>query len=926
MANTLRISILLALLGSVVPQAIATDAPSDAQMRFFESNVRPLLVEHCNQCHGRNKQEGELRLDSLDAMLTGGDSGPAIVPGEVDESLLIEAVRYESYEMPPSGQLDEKSINVLVEWIAMGAPWPKPNPNQLPELSGGSEFSEEDRSFWAFQPVRNWAVPAVDDHRWSTNPIDQFVYDRLQEEGLEPAPEADRVTLMRRAYFDLIGLPPTPEEVEAFVEDKSADAYAKLIDRLLESPHYGEKWGRYWLDLVRYAETHGYERDSTKPFAWRYRDYVIDSLNQDKPYDQFLREQLAGDEFAQPTAETLIATGYYRLGIWDDEPADRPQAKYDVLDDIVSTTGQVMLGMSIGCARCHEHKKDPIPQEDYYRLLGVFHGITDMNRENLVQIDAEGLSESAVAARNARFSREEALRRDLGKIEADFEKAWAAEQAAAGAASPANPVVYVADSRETPQAWAFLLSEPTADWIEPGYDDAAWPRSGGGFGNPATPGSTVGTGWNTTDIWLRTTFLAKAIPRALTLTIHHDENVEVYLNGERIFAATGYLREYRKVELPAKALQALVTGRNVLAVHCSQTGGGQFIDVGLAESGDALSPAQQFARHARRLLGEDRLAQHNRLQRELAALKKQQAEEASLKVMAVQERGAPPTHVLVRGNAHVPGEQVEPGVPLALGGESIQGEAAATPNQTSGKRLAFAQWLTSKENPLAARVIANRLWQFHFGRGIVPTANDFGRLGEAPTHPELLDWLASELTAGGWKLKAMHRTIMLSSAYRMASGDRAYELEADPANNLFWRFNMRRLTAEEIRDSILAVNGSLNLNMGGPSVYPEMPAAILATSSRPHAAWSHSPAEEQARRSIYVFVKRSLVYPVLADFDLADTDSSCAVRFTTTVPTQSLMMLNSEFASREAAVLAERLRRETPDDVAGQVRRALSLA
>jgi hypothetical protein len=531
--------------------------------------------------------------------------------------------------------------------------------------------------------VRRPAVPRVKNRNWCRSPIDAFLLSRLEAAGLEPAPLADRVTLIRRVTYDLTGLPPTPEEVDSFLEDARVDAYERLVDRLLASPQYGEKWARHWLDLVRYAETNGYERDSAKPFAWRYRDYVIAAFTRDKPFDQFLREQLAGDEIDPASAELLIATGFYRLGIWDDEPADRELARYDGLDGVISTAGQVILGMSINCARCHDHKVDPIPQRDYYRLLAFFQDVTHSD----------------------------------GK-----------------------------DSRE-------------------------------------------------------------------------------------VFDSAG----------------------------------------------------------------------------------------ARIEVMCVATRGSAGTCVLLRGNPNLKGEAVEPGVPEVLG--------AGAPGFVDGpgKRRALADWLADPENPRTARVLVNRLWQHHFGRGIVPTPNDFGGLGEPPTHPELLDWLAANFTDGGWSVKRMHRQIVLSSAYRMSSRATAAGLAHDPSNRLFWRFAMRRLSAEEVRDSILAVAGSINLRAGGPSVCPPIPREVLAGQSVPGKGWPVSPPREAARRSIYIHVKRSLLVPILATYDAADTDASCPVRYTTTVPTQALGLLNGAFSNEQAACFAARLGRDAPGGLADQVRRALRL-
>ncbi len=666
-----------------------------AGIEFFERKVRPLFAENCYSCHGEEKQKGKLRLDSPAAISAGGESGPVIAAGKPDESRMILAVSYkdEELKMPPKTRLSDKQVTDLTEWVKLGAPMPASDvaSNTAPSKKE-FQITEKDRAHWAFQPLARPTVPKVPKgQKPIINPIDAFIHARLNAKRLKANPPATRRELIRRACYDLTGLPPSPTEVEAFVADKSPRAWENLIDRLLDSPHYGEKWGRHWLDLVRYAESNSYERDNPKPHAWRYRDYVIRAFNDDKPYDRFIREQLAGDEFSAPDNDAIIATGFYRLGIWDDEPADKDLARYDGLDDIVSTTGQVFLGLTVDCARCHNHKIDPIPQRDYYRLLSFFQNVT------------------------------------------------------------------------------------------------AYENSGA--------------------------------------------KVEVPLPGN-----------------------------------------------------------------------------------------------AAEKALAVSESGtkAPPTFVLLRGNPKVKGDQVAPGFLQVLGGaEAKLSDARAA--KTSGRRMVLANWIASPENPLTARVMVNRLWQYHFGRGIVRSPNNFGLQGDVPTHPELLDWLASELIALGWKLKPLHRLIMTSQSYQMSSQGRADGLKADPANDLFWCFDMRRLTAEEIRDSILAINGSLNSKMFGPSIYVEIPKEVLAGQSRPGQNWGKSSPEEQARRSIYIHVKRSLITPILESFDLAETDRSTPVRFSTVQPTQALGMLNSDFLNRQAEVFAARLRKEAGNDLRKQVRLALSL-
>jgi hypothetical protein len=654
-----------------------------------------------------------------------------------------------------------------------------------------AQSRSESRDWWAYRPLTRPAAPSVRAASWVRSPIDAFVWAKLDEVGLRPAPPADRVALARRAFYDLTGLPPTPADVDAFLADGSPDAFERLVERLLQSPQYGERWGRHWLDLVRYAETNGYERDGTKPYAWRYRDYVVRAFNQDKPFDQFLREQLAGDEFAEPTADSIIATGFYRLGLWDDEPADPDLARYDELDDIVTTTGQVFLGMTVNCARCHDHKADPISQQDYYRLLAFFQDIPRYGSRRLSEDSALTEITRLVASPAERqriaalAERDEQLRGRIGAIETAAEARQPAPQRPIAAPRPRR-------------------SDGLNEKLRPYLSDEEWRR----YGDLVRQQSDVQSELQRLRQW--------------ALSVNHAE----------------------------------------------------------------LNP--------------------------------------------------PETRVLVRGNPHVPAAKVEPGFPCVLGmpdpvipplgarsGGGGAGESGI--RRTAGRRRLLADWIASPDNPLTARVLANRLWQHHFGRGIVRTANDFGRLGEPPTHPELLDWLATELIASGWRLQAMHRLIMRSSVYQMSSRDDPAGLRIDPANDRFWRFDMRRLSAEELRDSVLAVAGTLNLKMGGPSIYTEMPRAVLETASRPDQVWGQSPPEERARRSIYVFVKRSLVEPTLAAFDLADTDASCPVRFATTVPTQSLTSLNSEFFQEQARVLAARLRREAGGDPCDQVRLGLRL-
>ncbi|MSR58290.1 MAG: DUF1553 domain-containing protein [Planctomycetaceae bacterium] len=492
-------------------------------------------------------------------------------------------------------------------------------------------------------------------------------------------------------------------------------------------------------------------------------------------------------------------------------------------------------------------------------------------------------------------------------------------------ASSSAARVLLADSRQEPQEWAYALETPDRDWMQPTYRDETWQRGPAGFGVRGTPGAIIRTEWNSKDIWLRKRFRLEEVPAAIALQLHHDDEAEVFLNGVLVHRAKGYTVDYQEVVVGLDEAPALVVGENVIAVHCLQTTGGQYIDVGLIEAPERLVLAALIRRHGDELLGAEPVHDYFARADELEKSRKTTLPESGIEVMAVEERGRQPTHVLIRGNPGATGEQVEAGIPVVLDTDSPTAFPGAEGAAASGKRRALADWLTRRENGVTARVMVNRLWQQHFGRGIVPSPNDFGKLGEPATHPELLDWLAAEFIEGGWKIKRMHRMLMLSNTYRMSSQATERGLAADPGNSLYWRFNMRRLTAEEVRDSILAVSGRLNLKAGGPGVYPPIPREVLAGQSVPGSGWGNSPVDEASRRSVYVHVKRSLLVPILSHHDQADTDSSCPVRYTTTVPTQALGMLNGDFSQEQATALAERLQTEHPGDLAAQIRRAIRL-
>lgn len=788
---SLRISTsCLAVLGLMIfaPELSAADEDklpsfSSEQVSFFEEKVLPILEQNCLKCHSGESPKGELSLVSRASILEGGESGPAVDFEDLASSYIVDAINYDSWEMPPTGKMSPDQIKVLTEWVDMKLPWPADlHEIEFEAEAGPPQVNEETKAFWSFQPVEKPAVPAVEQKTWPKNAIDHFILHRLESAGLTPSEPAEPRQLLRRAHYDLIGLPPPPELVEKFAADPTPEHFGTIIDELLDSPHYGEQWARHWLDLVRYAETNSYERDGAKPYVWRYRDYVIRSFNSDKPYDQFVTEQLAGDELDQVTADTMIATGYYRLGRWDDEPADPALAFYDDIDDIVTTTGQTFLGLTINCARCHDHKIDPIPQADYYKMVAFF--------RNLKRYGVR--SGDSVADASIAYIDQPA---DDGKYEAELAK----------------------------------FEKQTGD-----------------------------------------------IQNTLTKL---ENKIRDDLNDVE---KQEFQYEMNRVPILSKREGTLLTEREV----------------------------KQYERQTERL----RNLQRNRPKALAQAL-----------VIKEDVSQLKPTFILTRGSPQAPAEEVQPAFPSVLSPpDAIVPEAIEEGAATSGRRRVLADWIVDPQNPLTSRVMVNRLWQFHFGRGIVRSSSDFGFQGVAPTHPQLLDWLASEFVARGWSVKKMHKLIMMSAAYQQASLPRTSALDKDPTNELFWRFDMRRLTAEEIRDSILWVTNELNADkMFGPSIYTDIPDAVKAGQSRPGSGWGKSSPEDENRRSIYIHAKRSLPDPLLEAFDMADMDLSCPVRFVTTQPTQALGMLNSEFIGKRAKALADYLQDQAPKSTEAKVALAI---
>ncbi len=646
-------------------------------------------------------------------------------------------------------------------------------------------------SHWAWSPLGKPALPTSVTSRAKT-PVDHFTFSRLSESGVEPAPEAAPRELLRRVHLDLTGLPPTPAETEAFLRDPGDEAYTRIVDDLLGRPQYGERWGRHWLDVVRYAETKGYERDEYKKFVWRYRDYIIKSFNEDKPYNRFILEQLAGDEIEGATSDTQIATTFLALGTFDTIAADREVAVYDTLDDIVATTSMAFLGQTLQCARCHDHKFEPFSQKDYHRVLASFEPLNVTGREREV-----GTDEDRKRYREA----EEVYQRTTLNPQRELEEHF----------------------------WAPILER--------------WARDGLPEGRKA-----------------------KLNEKQLALTIE---------------------------AIPLEPEQRSKEQQNMLERERNRVRGA-----------------------VREVATEEERKTISELEQRLKSLEKDKPQPMMAWVYADNPKPKP-SHLRIRGDVHQRGEVIPFGVPVVLGSKGLP-EPRPT-SHSSGRRRALADWITGAQAPLAARVMANRVWQYHFGKGLMEDGNNFGVEGGEPTHPALLEWLANSLIEGGWKLKPLHRQIVLSATYRLSATHP--EPAKDPDNSLYSRWPLHRLEAEAIRDSILAASGKLNREMEGPPIYPPFADKVVGASSG--ADWKNSTDEEASRRSVYVFAKRAIPLPELAVLDNPDSSCSCAKRAVSTTAVQSLLMMNGRFINEQTVHLANRLRELESEEV--QIKAAFDL-
>lgn len=924
-------------------------ASTAGQLEFFEESIAPLLERRCYECHSHasGHAKGGLVLDSRRGWETGGGTGPAIVPGKPDESLLMEAVRYESLEMPPDEPLPAEEIALLKKWIAMGAP--DPRESQAPVI--------DPEQLWALQPLTKPAVPDVDDATWARDELDAFILQRLEREGLAGVSDADRYTLLRRVTLDLTGLPPTPEEIEAFVNNPDAGAYEQVVDRLLNSPAFGDHWARHWFDLSCYADLADIQGDVLIREAWRYRDYVIAAMNADKPLDQFIHEQIAGDllpfDSDAQRREQIIATGFLAIGPWTLQNYIKPQLNADVVDHQIDRIGRIFLGQTLACARCHDHKFDPVPTADYYALAGIFHSTrttsydgpgvwSAINETRLPDLstppEAEALRRRELADLR---SRRQLLQAELTTLLLTIPGGSEANVLTLDGLIAANEqgTEYEVSFLAGPSTWAAASQATTAaDGLQidllrddgsvlAGFRHNPGPWSGSQDAQALTPARFTYTGDGSGGIRVRMTCATPGNSRfggAL-------DDLNIGTGEQRLFfedfnalrpgpiegaqADTG-LRVFAQSMAPGWS------GGGLNHSHAVDLGDGdfaiQFFGGGPQELAHAapVTPAEKAALAAA-------MERQNELKEVVAAISVAEQWDAPQYALAVCDNDEPAdSPVYRRGDFQNLGEMVPRGFLTAVSTSTSEG----IPGGTSG-RLQLAHWLTDRGNPLTARVLVNRVWHHLFGTGLVRTVDYFGVHGETPSHPELLDFLAVRMSQDdAWSLKQTVRRMVLSRTYQLASTHDAAAAEIDPDNRLLWRMPRRRLTAESIRDAMLAASGRLDPGRGGSPLGLEMEGNILGAGGNVNPpTWAGKiPDDIRNRRSVYLPIKRERPLgelEILSVFDFPHPNDITGARPTTTVATQALFLLNSPFVKQQAVALAERLAREEPGDERERIRR-----
>lgn len=941
-------------------EAVSTDDVATTPVVDFVRDVQPLLKRHCFKCHAGDKREGGFRLDVRSAAFAGGDEGIAIHKGKSANSSLIKRVSGEDPDlvMPPEGdRLTFAEVDVLKRWVDQGATWPD---------SAAGENVRPDH--WSYQPIARPNLPTVRDDTWGRNAIDAFVLAKLESRNFKPSPQADRYTLIRRLYLDLLGLPPHPDEVDAFVNDASPKAYEKLVSKLLMSPHFGERWGRHWLDMARYADSDGYEKDRARPNAWRWRDWVIDAINKDIPFDQFTIEQLAGDLLPDATADQKLATAFHRQTLTNTEGGtDQEQFRVEACFDRTETTGAVWLGLTVGCARCHTHKYDAITQREYYQLFGFFNNGDETNLQVPISEDATAKYESDLAAHNSKVAKQEqalsqfrkTLAPELPAWEDDYRTkvttlnmlgkspvAWHVTEFESAKASSGSKFTRQEDGSylvEGPQGkptpdkdeYTLLLRasavEITGLRVE-SIPDKRLPSSGAGR---AKNGNFV---LSDVRIYSAATRELKKEHRQKLAAAHADFSQEKFPPANAIdgdVAKTGWAVSPRMNKahfaefLTASPLPEL-KDRWVQIVLDQQYGGqhtiGRFrvsIRTGSHPSdglpNDVLAIID-IPTDRRTEIQSDHLldwfvrhdSKGKALTEQLEATKKDAPKPPVMSVRVLAQRVSSPrtTHVLRRGEFLDPIKE-QTIVPTGL---SVM-PALKARGEKSADRLDLAQWLASSNNPLTPRVTVNHVWKYFFGEGIVRTVNDFGVRGDKPSHPQLLDWLADEFCGNlGWSRKELIRTIVMSATYRQTSGSRPELNETDPQNLLLARQNRTRVEAEIIRDLSLSVSGLLSAKVGGPSVFPPLPPGVAELSYANNFKWATSKGEDRYRRGLYTFFKRTSPHPNLTLFDCPDSNLTCVSRNSSNTPLQALTLLNNEIFVEAAREFGQRIRKHDGSD------------
>ena len=883
-----RLLFLIACVSShLSTNVIALRAAEDSSEEIFEKEIRPALIEHCIRCHGPKKQQGGLRLDTKAGWASGGDSGPAIVPRD-QNSLLLEAIRYESggMEMPPKGKLPEPIIEAFQRWVQSGATDPRGgnartvHPKNVPTV-------EEGRQFWSFRPITTPPIPQVRNTNWPRNSIDRFILAKLEANNLNPTADAAKHTLLRRLSYDLTGLPPTPNQIQNFLADNSPQAYRTIVDELLESQHFGERWGRHWLDVVRFAESSGGGRTLLFPDAWRYRDYVIEAFNHDLPYNEFLRQQIAGDLLDtndwQQRRRNLIATAFLLLGPTNYEMQDKDILQMDVVDEQLDTLGKALMGMTIGCARCHDHKFDPIPTRDYYALAGILKSTHSLIHSNVSRWNTVNLPESP--DKEAFLKSQEMKLSKLKSLHEAAENSW--KQAGGGKTSQSASIAansiegIVLDDIDAERRGEWTESTSISKYVGKHYIHDATQGKGDKHitYRPKIPTS------GRYEVLISYSASANRSTKVPVRVQHRDGTAKVVINQRIRPDIDGLLKSLGSFEFEAK-------GDYEITISTEGSQDGVVIadavvltrNRGDASRRDKKEPAPKAST---KLL--DLKAEVDRLAAEVNTFQRSIPRRAI--AMATKDAEDPgDIHLAIRGVVHQTGPIVPRGVLQVAQWES------SSPAFSAGQsgRAELAAWLADDRHPLTARVMANRIWHWMMGKGIVASVDNFGSMGEKPTHPELLEHLASSLRDNGWSVKNLIREIALSRTYQLESFGTGHAENIDPENRLYWRRDRKRLRAEDIRDSMLLVSGELDLKAGGPGI-------------KQGTKIEYGYAFSGKRRSVYVPVFRNTLPEVFEVFDFADPNIQRGQRSSSTVPSQSLWLMNHPFVISHSRLAARQI-------------------